>query len=366
LRKNLAIEQIYDAAFDDEALRALAVDLGRNLGARSALIHWIHADGSADVLAHSGYFTDEQLGLYARDFAAIDPWVHATAAPELANQVYDLEEFVPSTVFAASDFYNDYVRAMGDDTGRCLGVRLHSAHGSGFIALQRGIRQPSFDSITTRRLQHYSAHLMRMLAWRGRLLSAQRRSDELAALIDGIGRPALLVDSSFRVRQSNHAAELMLQAGTFLSAREGVLTIDRNGATDRLRNSVEQVLATGEPTAISLGNEDTRQVEVSVTAVATQSGPRLALILLSGAIDADTTRSARLRSMYGLSAGEACLAGMLADGMSPAEIAETRRVAVGTVRFQIKQIALKLGCHRQTDIVRIVCSLPPLRSGPTT
>jgi len=141
LRKLIAVEQIYDAAFDDEALQGLAVDLATTLGARSALIHWIHDDGAAQVLAHSGYFTDDQLALYGREFAAIDPWVGATAAPEHANRVSDLEALVPTKVFTATDFYNDYVRTMGDDTARCVGVRLQNGHGSGFIALQRGLSE---------------------------------------------------------------------------------------------------------------------------------------------------------------------------------------------------------------------------------
>jgi DNA-binding CsgD family transcriptional regulator len=361
LRRNLAVEQIYDAAFDDEALRALAFDLGTNLGARSALIHWIHADGSADVLAHSGYFTDEQLYLYARDFAAIDPWVHATAAPELANQVHDLEHLVPSAVFAASDFYNDYVRTMGDDTGRCLGVRLKNDHGSGFIALQRGLGQQRFEATAVARLQHYSGHLMRMLAMRGRLLTAQRQHGELSAAIDAIGQPALLVDSSLRLRHANHAADVMLASGAVLAMRESSVQACARGATERLRDAVGQVLASSEPTGLSLPCGEAGQVDLSIASVPAQSGSRLALILISGAVASDGTRSARLRALYGLSPGEACLAEMLADGLSPAEIAETRRVSIGTVRVQIKQIALKLGCHRQSEIVRVVCSLPTLR-----
>ena len=177
--KELAVDQIYDAAFDDESLQELAVDLGSELGARSSLIHWIHSDGSTDVLAHSGYFNDEQLGLYAQQFAARDPWVAAVAGFPFSNQVHDLESLVPTAAFTASDFYNDYIRAIGDDTGRCLGVRLQSRHGSGFIALQRGLRQSRFDTGNVAKLQQYSGHLLRMLAIRGKLLAAQRRSSEL-------------------------------------------------------------------------------------------------------------------------------------------------------------------------------------------
>ena len=153
----------------------------------------------------------------------------------------------------------------------------------------------------------------------------------------------------------------MLRSGSFLTVREGLLGASAGRGTERLRSTVEQVIATGQPTAFSLQKEHESRIDLSVSSVPNRQAKRLALILVSGAIESDSTRSTRLRAMYGLSAGEASLAGMLADGMSPAEIAEVRSVSIGTVRIQIKQIAFKLGCSRQAEIVRAVCSLPPLR-----
>jgi DNA-binding CsgD family transcriptional regulator len=363
LRKVIAVEQIYDAAFDDEALRGLAVDLAATLDARSALIHWIHEDGSADVLAHSGYFSDEQLALYGREFAAIDPWVGATAAPERANRVIDLESLVPVTVFAASDFYNEYVRSMGDDTGRCIGVRLQNGHGSGFIALQRGISQPGFEPTTVARLQHYSGHLMRMLAMRGRLITAERNSSELDAMVAALGQPAILVDAAVRVKQANRAAEWLLRSDRCLEQRSGMLRVHDRNAERALQTAVLSAVndANSGVGAVALSGSAGRRLDLSITGVGGATGIRLALILISDPLASDDTRVRRLRELYGLSAGEACLAVMLAEGLTPSDIAEQRRVAIGTVRVQIKQIAFKLGCHRQSEIVRVVSSLPLLR-----
>lgn len=360
MRKVIAVEQIYDAAFDDEALSGLAIELASTLEARSALIHWIHEDGSANVLAHSGYFTDDQLALYGREFAHCDPWVGATAAAQFANRVHDLEALVPVPLFAASSFYNDYVRAMGDDTARCIGVRLQNGHGSGFIALQRGISQPSFEPMTVARLQRYSGHLMRMLAMRGRLLSVERRSAEISAAIDGIGRPALLVDRCLRLRYANKIADVLLGAGTLLRWRDGRLNASDNGAAERLQGAVEQVVGTGEPTALCFHQEGQSRIDLSIISVPDHSGARLALILVSSSDIADPTRLERLRSLYALTPSEAAIAVMLTDGLQPVEIAEQRRVSTETVRIQIKQIAFKLGCNRQAEIVRAVASLPPL------
>ena len=108
------LEEIYEAAFDDGGFARIASSLASWFGARSALIHWIHDDGATDVLSHSGYFTDAQLTDYANNFVAIDPWVEGAARAGQLNSVLNLEEIVPVEQFTASDFYNDYVRAMGD------------------------------------------------------------------------------------------------------------------------------------------------------------------------------------------------------------------------------------------------------------
>lgn len=365
MRRVLAVEQIYDAAFDDEALRALAGELASCLGARSALIHWIHYDGATDVLAHSGYFSDEQLTLYARDFAHCDPWVQVTSGREFANRVHNLEDLVPIALFTASDFYNDYVRAMGDDTARCMGVRLDSDRGCGFVALQRGLSQRPFDATAVARLQHYSGHLMRMLAMRGRLVTAERNSSELEALVNTLGQPAMLVDSGLRLKQCNRAAERLLRSEEFVRQRGGTLEAADRGSDAALSMAVASALSGGghSTAALRLPGAAGGSVDLSITSVAAAAGVRLALLLMSDSAANDGTRVARLRELYGLTVREAQVAVMLAEGYSPVDIAEEGRVSIGTVRVQIKQIAFKLGCNRQTEIVRIVSSLPRLHDG---
>ena len=361
----LALEQIYDAAFDDGDLHELTLNLGSSFEARSTLIHWVHFDGSADVLSHSRYFTDEQLSTYAQDFVAQDPWIHATASPAFSNVATNLEELVPVDRFISSDFYKNYVRELGDDTCRCLGVRLQSKWGAGFVSLQRGRFQKSFDAEAVASLQNYAEHLTRMLAARGRLATALRKSTELATVVNAIGEPAFLVDAGLRILQANRAAELLMGRQSVFRTREGVLTASTVEGDKELRTAVARAISvSGAQTgAIALHAEGRAPLELSIMSVPGPTGSRLALIIGSRPPVADDTRNMRLRSLFGLTPGEASLALLLSEGMSPAEIADERRVAVGTVRVQIKQIAAKLGCSRQSEIVRVVSTLPQFLVG---
>ncbi|PVB60755.1 response regulator transcription factor [Labrenzia sp. 011] len=60
----------------------------------------------------------------------------------------------------------------------------------------------------------------------------------------------------------------------------------------------------------------------------------------------------KLQLAFGLSHAEARSALLLADGLTLAEIAETRQVSIYTVRNQVKASLAKSGCRRQSELVR--------------
>lgn len=74
--------------------------------------------------------------------------------------------------------------------------------------------------------------------------------------------------------------------------------------------------------------------------------------------------SEMLRELYGLGRAEAEIAGAMARGMDLEAIAEQRRTSVGTVRNQVKAIAAKMDCTRQSDIIRRVLSIPIMCHAP--
>lgn len=61
-----------------------------------------------------------------------------------------------------------------------------------------------------------------------------------------------------------------------------------------------------------------------------------------------------LRKSLSLSQAEAQSVLMLADGFTPAEVAEERKVSIHTVRNQIKSALSKSGCRRQSELVQKV------------
>jgi len=65
-----------------------------------------------------------------------------------------------------------------------------------------------------------------------------------------------------------------------------------------------------------------------------------------------------LHALFGLTAAEARLASLLAEGNSLVEIADEIRVTHGTLRSQLKSVFQKTDTSRQAQLVRLLLLLP--------
>jgi DNA-binding CsgD family transcriptional regulator len=84
------------------------------------------------------------------------------------------------------------------------------------------------------------------------------------------------------------------------------------------------------------------------------------LLVSLGAPAAAAESDQMLRRSFGLTQSESRVAGLVAEGLSPREIAEARHVSIHTVRDQIKSVLGKTGLHRQAELARL---LHELRAG---
>ena len=360
----LRSEEIYDAVVDDGAFAALPAQLAQAFDARSAMVHWVHTDGSASILSHSGYFSDDQLNLYARRYVSLDPWVEAAAIGQAPNVALNLEDLVPVRSFTRSAFYNEYVRGIGDDTCRGIGIRVQNNWGSGYIALQRGLGQSSFEEDAVEALRHYAKHLTRMLSVRGSLLAAKDKEHGLEAALDTLADAIFLLGENGIIIHANQSAREMLHQCAHLLVRGRALRARSPAADSALRSAIARASdrSFSEAMAVSIPVSMGRSITLSVAPVRSPKGARQVLVTTKSLHHTEHGVKSRLRALYQLSSREADVAIALADGGSVDDIAEARGVSVGTVRVQIKSIAQKLGCHRQSDIVGRVKDLPSLRT----
>lgn len=356
-------EEIYDAVLDDESLAGLPARLAEALGARSCVIHWRHVDGASDMMAHSGYYSDEQLADYARNYAWDDAWTKAALSPDRANQAWSCDDLVSERELERTSFYDGWIRGMGDDTYHCMGMSADVPSGFGLIGLHRSKAQGAFDTDDVSALGLSSSHLKRLFVIRSKLAQANRRAHVLEDVLSAIACPILVVSRDARLRYANAAAEHLILADDGLLIRQGRLLCRSNNT--RFKAALNQALDAEAPVAsdVTVIRASGNSLVLSIVGLPPQSERRDALVVVGG-VNQDITLADRLRRLHGLSAAEVGVAMGLSEGRTPKELAEARNVSYETVKVQLRSLYMKLDVNRQADVIRAVQALAPLNVAP--
>lgn len=353
----LRAEQIYQAMVDDEAFAELPSMLAESVGARSCVIHWRNSRQQAEILSHSKYFSDAHMLNYAHNFTEHDDWTNRAKERAFVNRVWNCEEPVSPAAYQHSIFYNDWIRAMGDDTFHCMGTVMETDRGFGIIGLHRGLGQANFDHDTIKALNRNIVHLRRMLTVRARLTSDSARIRGLVALLDLTPGAMLAVNAHGRIVHANSAAAALIEAGLLINDVGGHLVAAVTRAIAPLEAAIARAADRHSPTAsvVKITAPHGQQVELTVAPVNDRGA---ALVLVSGRDPDAALRHALdpLDAQDTLAPRELLVARYVGLGLRNREIAERMRLTEGTVKAYLHNLFAKVGVTTRTELA--------LRIGP--
>ena len=185
----------------------------------------------------------------------------------------------------------------------------------------------------------------------------QETCDNAAALADLAADPTAVVDAEGRLVFANSKGRTLLDAGTLASLdrdrRVALSPGEQTAALRRILSTIGEKPATG-PAALQLSNvNDAAQHWLVVSAAA---DGRLALTFKS----VDTGRQVPapvLMRAFDLTKTEAQIVAALVAGQTIKDYAEAVSRKETTVRWHFGNASEKMGCHSQTDVVRLVLRL---------
>jgi DNA-binding CsgD family transcriptional regulator len=350
-------EQIYEAAFDEEAFARLPELLAEATGAKSGLVIWVSPDRETEVANFHGLAPDVIQEL--PDFLPDDIWTHVTL--KKPNQFLNMANHVPEKVFAAGRLYNELIRPKRDDTFHCMGIGIQAPWGFGVAAVHRGQSQTAFDVEAEAAFRPIIGHLNKVLRVRGDLHTARRETRLAKGALDSLALAMMTVGRHARLLSHNVAAEELFRRRDGLALHRGVLTGATAASAERLSDAIARATAS-EPSGSWFRIERGPVKSPYLVSVLPQPGSRSTALVSVRDPDAESGASAeRLRTLFGLTAAEAAIACELAAGHSLEGIAQMRGSSVQTVRVQLKAVAAKMGVSRQAEIVAQVAMTPPLR-----
>lgn len=356
----MIVDEIYDALTDDAALSALPTRLATELGARSCTLQAFSPDNQFLMMVQNGYFSQEMYDFYiASGMHQHDYWRPAFERPGRLNRAFSAERILDPRGYVDSVFYNDFFRRFGDDTGRFLGAVVAHADGVLNIALQRGLPHAAFDETHERALQPLIVHLRRLFAMRANFAAATHKALMADQLLDALPQAVLVLDTQARLRFANRRGEALLVAGGPFAIRGGAIRAVEVAADLQFADLVRAAAdgSSGHGGAMTLPAPAGERLRAQVTPWRGQ-GHTQVLVVVDDTDALDPGLMHRLAGLYGLTVAEAETVSALVRGLSPAETAEARGVALATIRTQIQHALQKSDARSLTDLIRRGASLP--------
>jgi DNA-binding CsgD family transcriptional regulator len=284
-----------------------------------------------------------------------------------SGTVYIGQELAPDDEMLRSEFYNDFLRPQGHF--HALGAVTKDEGRVGVLRVMRPRSRP-FGEEERGFLRGLLPHVSHALAIRQRLSTVCAERDAHAEVVDRLNGGVMFLDRGAHLLSANPYAEAILRSADGLLSVHGSLVAraPRDGVL--LRALVDTVASRDPRRPESAGgalvvHRRSGRMPYHVLVSPLAAG-WLATALRQAAVVVYVTDPERgpqadpeaVCRYLGLTQAEGNVVLALARGLSLAEVARERCIAIETVRTHVKRSLAKAGVRRQSDLVRLVLSGP--------
>jgi DNA-binding CsgD family transcriptional regulator len=280
-------------------------------------------------------------------------------------------EMVPDGIFHRSEMYQEYWKPRDQQDALRVTISVDDAGINHQLGLVRPKSARLFERSDIDQVRVLMPHLQRAVELRRRLHHVDVLCATALKALDLLRHCVLLLDQNRRLVHVNASGDALLGMADGLGANRGHLV----AATPAWTNRLDEALGR----AAGLRGMPPRASALRLPRPA--AGGVLALLIMPFCQDAHWSLSSRpailvcvtdpnaiampparqLAALFGLTGAEAALATDLLAGESVREIADRRRRSVNTVRNQLSHLMAKTEVSRQSELMRLLASLPRLQ-----
>jgi DNA-binding CsgD family transcriptional regulator len=271
-------------------------------------------------------------------------------------------------VLRRNEWYNDFLLKGG--VRDIFGGKLHESRSH---SVMLGLRRATDDAQQVPRdmvaLQSLIAPLRNAARLHTGLIGIGYRSAIAQGTLHQSGTGILFTHGNGRIVETNHVGEHILRVGDGLTIRNGHIGARRGFETAKLAFLIAQAAAANgdRPSAgCMLVARDSGRPPYVVRVAPVSAGlagydSPMALILVS-TMDESRVSERELAELYGLSPAESRIASALARGKRLTDLPGELGVQIATLRTQLSSVLKKCQVERQSDLVRLIASIPVVRS----
>lgn len=183
-------------------------------------------------------------------------------------------------------------------------------------------------------------------------------TDVANAILNLVNFGVIVADSEGRPCATNDLAWNYVAAGDGLAQKNGLLITESDFETEALRSRITAAVRLGQSAAMLVHRSKNIKPLVLLLEpfVAEDTGQRCALITVREVGRPSNRVAERARMMFNFSPAEAEIVSRVAQGREPVDIAAERNVSINTLRVQMASAMVKVGVHRQAELVSVISS----------
>jgi DNA-binding CsgD family transcriptional regulator len=309
--------------------------------------------------------------VFSSYYASINVWMERSEGIVPDGTVRYSNRVIADPELEHTEFYNDYL--VKNDMQYSAGLKIPLGNlPAAFISSQRPKSRGPFLDSEGLVFETLLPHLQRALTLYLQFSQMQASVVGLESALDAFEHAVFGLDRQGRVVLSNRHAEALARSGACIRLTNGRLTATDPAQNTRFEALLSEAIDAGNGIGLSSGgamllhdsvaNSIANPLRVTVTPLRVASpgsGVQLAvLVFLCDPAARPQSRTATLRSLYGLTPVEARVAELLLEGLDVRAVSEALGMTLETTRFRVKQILAKTGAGRQSELIRLLLSLP--------
>jgi DNA-binding CsgD family transcriptional regulator len=313
-------------------------------------------------------FDPEVLTRYNEQYRGSDPYqAPFEASPRVG--VIEGEDLVPHADLVKTEIWNELLSRY-DLEYMTMVVCKHEARSVDLFSLWRSPRHTTLDARANHLLEALVPHVRTALQLRSKLEASNACVLLAETALDAMNTGAFLVDSRGYLRHMNKLATAYLRSAESLQIYEGKLVAADSSQDAQLQGLIKRATARPKHGVIAACGgamyvsrlRTPSAFQVAVVPAPEQGGMAeqgpCALIFVIDGATLPRGRASLMCQLFSLTPTEARMADLLLQGLEMREAAERLRISIATARFHLKRVFVKTHTHRQTELMRLMLSLP--------